>query len=97
MLRHVGRTLGSSRVHARRRYQLAGSAGRREKGQALAGACGGSERHREAVDRNNEDVSLDALEPTIAYHGRTGSAPPASSACGQLGGAVAQRARCSAV
>ncbi len=40
MLCHVGRALASSRVHARRRYRLASSAGRREKGQALAGPCG---------------------------------------------------------
>ena len=41
--------------------------GRRENGQALAGECGGLERDEEAVDRDDVDVSLAALEPTIAY------------------------------
>ena len=64
----------SSRVDARRRHRLASSARRREKDGALTSACGGSERDEEAVDRNDEDVSLDAREPTIAYDAGAGLA-----------------------
>ena len=64
----------SSRVHARRRHRLASSARRREKDGALATVSGGLERDEEAVDRNDEDVSLDAREPTIAYEGGAGLA-----------------------
>ena len=40
----------------------------------MAGACGGLERDEGAVDRNDEDVSLAALEPTKACEGRAGLA-----------------------
>ena len=53
---------------------LSGSVGRRGKARALAGACGGLERDEGAVDRNDEDVSLAALEPTIACEGGAGLA-----------------------
>ena len=38
----------------------------------MAGACGGLECDEEGVDRNDEDVSLDAREPTIAYDAGAG-------------------------
>jgi hypothetical protein len=66
-------------------------------GGALAAAWRGLERHEEAVDRDDEDVSLDALEPTIAHDARDGERAVAAPAAVSQRALSRTRARCSAV